>query len=81
MEVAVGQNIWPLQAIGPPHAMLRALRPLLFVETPAIPQSPFLNHLPATVVLHHLYSRAPAALQSPHIRSGLTPAQVCAKVP
>lgn len=27
-------------------------------------------------MLHHLYSRAPPALESPHTRSGLTPAQV-----
>lgn len=27
-------------------------------------------------VLHHLYSRAPPALESPHVRSGLTPTQV-----
>lgn len=75
VEVAVGQHIWPLQGIGPPHGMLRSLRPFLFLETSAIAGSPLAQQLPATTVLHHLYSRAPVQLQPPHERSGLTPAQ------
>ena len=75
MEEAVGQHIWPLESLGAPHSVLRALRPLLFLETAQIAASPLLGQLPASCVVHHLYSRAPAELQSPHQRSGLTPAQ------
>ena len=30
------------------------------------------------MALHACYARAPAALQSPHVRAGLTPARYCA---
>ena len=76
VEEAVGQHIWPLDTLGAPTAMLRALRPLLFLDTAALGGSPLLGQLPASCVVHHLYSRAPAELQGPHQRSGLNPAQV-----
>ena len=81
VEMAVGQQVWPLQAIGPPHGMLRSLRPFLFLDTLAIAESPLTQQLPVSCVLHHLYSRAPPQLQSPHERSGLSPAQVTLHLP
>lgn len=76
LEAAVAQNLLPLDAAGAPARVLRALRPLLFLETAELAASPLLGALPPSVVLHHLYSRAPPGLQLPHARSGYTPAQV-----
>ena len=76
LEACVGQNLWPLEQCGPPFRAIRALRPLLFVDTAALPTSPLLRELPAAAAAHLLYQRAPAGLQSPLTRAGLTPAQV-----
>jgi hypothetical protein len=76
LEAAVAENLVPLEAVGPPHRALRAFRPLLFLDTAALPDSLLLQALPPSVVLHHLYSRSPPALQSPHAHSGFSPAQV-----
>ena len=56
-------------------------RPLIFLATPELASSLLVSALPPSIVLHHLYSRAPVALQSPHARSGFTPAQVMAHNP
>ena len=77
LEAGVGQSVYPLDRLGLPFNILRAFRRLLFLETSEVPTSPLLRELPPSVVLHHLYSRAPAALQSPHVRHNFTPAQVC----
>lgn len=77
LEAGVGQSVYPLDRLGLPFNILRAFRRLLFLETSEVPASPLLRELPPIVVLHHLYSRAPAALQSPHVRHNFTPAQVC----
>lgn len=76
LEEAVGNNLWPTEQLGAPQRVLRAFRRLLFLETDAIAESPLLAELPVSVVLHHLYSRSPPALQSPHTRSGFSPEQV-----
>ena len=76
LEAAVGQSIYPLDHLGLAFNMLRALRRLLFLDTADVMSSPLLKELPPNVVLHHLYSRAPPALQSPHVRQGFTPVQV-----
>ena len=76
LEAAVGQNLFPVEQLGAPFRVVRAFRPLLFLETAAVRDSPLRKELPPSVVLHHLYSRAPAELQSPHARNGLSPAQV-----
>ena len=76
LEACVGQNLWPLEQCGPPFRALRALRPLLFLDTGALPTSPLLRELPAAAAAHFLYQRAPAGLQSPLTRASLTPAQV-----
>ena len=76
LEAAVAQNLLPLDALGAPPRVLRAFRPLLFLGGRELAASPLLGALPPSVALHHLYSRAPPALQSPHARAGITPAQV-----
>ena len=76
LEAAVGQSLAPVEALGGPHRVLRAFRPLLFLDTGALAGSPLLGALPPGVALSHLFSRAPPGLQSPHQRSGFTPAQV-----
>lgn len=76
MEAAVGQQLLPLEQLGGPARALRAFRRLLFLETAEVEGSPVLRELPRPELLHHLYSRAPPQLESPHARSSLTPAQV-----
>lgn len=71
----MNQYLYPCEHIGAPFRMLRALRPLLSAPVESLPSSPLLRELPVSVVLHHLYARAPEALKSPHARSGLTAAQ------
>ena len=79
LEETVGSNLWPIEQLGPPQRVLRAFRRLLFMDTTALADSPLLAELPPSIVLHHLYSRAPTALQSPHTRSGFTPQQVSSR--
>ena len=76
LEAGVGQSVYPLDHLGLPFNMLRAFRRLLFLDTAEVMGSPVVRELPGSVVLHHLYSRAPAELQSPHARQSFTPAQV-----
>ena len=76
LEAAVADYLLPVDAVGAPHRALRAFRPLLFLGARELAASPLVPALPPSVVLHHLFSRAPAALQSPHARAGFTPAQV-----
>jgi len=75
LEAAVGTNLLAMEHLGVPYKMLRALRPLLFQDLSSLEASPLLKELPATVVLQHLYARAPPALQSPMEQGGLTHAQ------
>ncbi|KAK4278959.1 hypothetical protein QN277_016728 [Acacia crassicarpa] len=72
LELAVGQNLFPVEQLGAPYRALRAFRPLIFLETSQLPSSPLLQDLPPNVILHHLYSRAPDELQSPLQRNKLT---------
>lgn len=76
LESAVADNLLPVDALGAPHRVLRAFRPLIFLATPELSTSLLVSALPPSIVLHHAYSRSPVALQSPHTRSGFTPAQV-----
>eukprot|EP00887_Chlorella_sp_A99_P006562 scaffold3.g6562.t1 len=75
LEAALSQHLVPLEGLGRPARALRALRRLLFLDTPALAASPLLADVPPTAALGLLYARAPAALESPHARAGLTPAQ------
>ena len=76
LEEAVGANLWPLEALGNPYRVFQGFRRLLSLETPELKNSPLLGEIPPLVVAHHLFSRAPSALQSPHARAGFTPQQV-----
>lgn len=75
LELAVGQNLFPVEQLGAPYRALRAFRPLIFLETSQLATSPLLQDLPLSVILHHLYSRGPDELQSPLQRNKLTPLQ------
>lgn len=75
LELAVGQNLFPVEQLGAPYRALRAFRPIIFLETSQLQESPLLIDLPPSVILHHLYSRGPDELQSPMQRNKLTPLQ------
>ncbi|PKA62218.1 hypothetical protein AXF42_Ash015103 [Apostasia shenzhenica] len=75
LELAIGQNLFPIEQLGPPYRALRAFRPIIFLETSQLENSPLLNDLPPSVILHHLYSRGPDELLSPLQRNKLTPLQ------
>jgi conserved oligomeric Golgi complex subunit 5 len=75
LELAVGQNLFPVEQLGAPYRALRAFRPVLFLETSQLEKSPLLQDLPPSVIIHHLYSRGPDELQSPLQRNKLTPVQ------
>ncbi|GAV79265.1 COG5 domain-containing protein [Cephalotus follicularis] len=75
LELAVGQNLFPVEQLGAPYRALRAFRPLIFLETSQLGSSPLLQDLPPSVIFHHLYSRGPDELQSPLQRNKLTPLQ------
>ncbi|KAJ4772572.1 Conserved oligomeric Golgi complex subunit 5 [Rhynchospora pubera] len=74
LELAV-QNLFPVEQLGPPYRALRAFRPIIFLETSQLVQSPLLHDLPQSVILHHLYSRGPDELESPMQRNKLTVTQ------
>jgi len=78
LELALAPLAAPLEALGAPYRALRALRPLLFLETQAVAGTPLLADLPCADVLHHLLARAPLGVASPHARAGLTPAKYAA---
>lgn len=75
LELAVGQNLFPVEKLGAPYRALRAFRPLIFLETSQLGSAPILQDLPPSVILHHLYTRGPDELQSPLQRTKLTPLQ------
>ncbi|KAH7424625.1 hypothetical protein KP509_11G016500 [Ceratopteris richardii] len=75
LELAIGQNLFPVEQLGAPYRALRAFRPLIFLDTAQLGSSPLLRELPPSVVLHHLYSRGPAELESPLKSKRLTPVQ------
>jgi len=60
--------IGPLQSVRELgcYRALRALRPFIFVETLRISECDEVSILAPSAVLHHLFSRASASLQSPH---------------
>ena len=58
LQAAVGQLLWPLEALGPAVCCLRSFRTLLFVEDAALDAgAPPLRDLAPSVALHHLFSR------------------------
>lgn len=72
LELAVGQNLFPVEQLGAPYRALRSFRPIIFLETAQFGNSPLLRDLPRSVILHHLYSRGSDELQSPLQRNKLT---------
>ncbi|KAG5246137.1 conserved oligomeric Golgi complex [Salix suchowensis] len=75
LELTVGQYLFPVQQLGPPYRALRAFRPLIFLEISQLGESPLLQDLPPSVILHHLYTRGPDELESPLQRNRLAPLQ------
>ncbi|OJA08043.1 hypothetical protein AZE42_08584 [Rhizopogon vesiculosus] len=57
-----------LEAAGEEYKMLRAMRPLLFLDTPSLASPTHAANLPPLVVLHHILVRSPLPL--PHIMHG-----------
>jgi hypothetical protein len=66
LEFAVAP-LQPIKELGHPYLALRALRPFIFRETSQIAECPEIGVLLPSTVLHHLFSRAAASLQSPHV--------------
>lgn len=75
LELVVGQSLFPVEQLGAPYRAFRAFKPLVFLESSEFASSPVLQELPPTVVLHHLYTRAPPELESPFKRMKLFPQQ------
>lgn len=75
LELVVGQSLFPVEQLGAPYRAFRAFKPLVFLETSEFASCPLLQDLPPTVVLHHLYTRAPVELESPMMRMKLSPQQ------
>eukprot|EP01136_Pigoraptor_vietnamica_P036041 Opistho-1_new@9359 len=71
----------PLRPLGgvtlqdiPEHKMVRAFRPLLFVEPAQLLQTPaFGATVPPHVIAHLAIGRAPDELKAPHMRAGWSP--------
>lgn len=75
LELAVSQNLFPVEQLGAPYRALRSFRPIIFLEVSQLRDSSLLDDLPPSVILHHLYSRAPDELQSPMQKNKLAPLQ------
>lgn len=75
LELVVGQSLFPVEQLGASYRAFRAFKRLVFLETSEYAESPLLHDLPPTVVLHHLYTRAPVELESPMVRMKLNPQQ------
>ena len=72
LELAVGQNLFPVEQLGAPHRALRAFWPVIFLETSQLAGSPLLQGFAPE---RYLYSRGPDEWQSPVQRNNLTPLQ------
>ncbi|KAG2055186.1 hypothetical protein BDR06DRAFT_1020429 [Suillus hirtellus] len=73
LEFALGAFLGPsskrgLEAVGEEYKMLRAMRPLLFIDTASLAGPAHTVNLPPLVVLHHILVRSP--LPMPHITHG-----------
>lgn len=75
VQAAVGRCLFPVERLGAPFRTLRAFQTLLSMDTGDVSSGLVLRDIPKIVVLHHLYSRAPPGLASPHTRTGLSPSQ------
>ncbi|KAG1865830.1 Golgi transport complex subunit 5-domain-containing protein [Suillus subalutaceus] len=73
LEFALGAFLGPsskrgLEVAGEEYKMLRAMRPLLFLDTASLASPTHAANLPPLVVLHHILVRSPLPL--PHIIHG-----------
>ncbi|KAG0708347.1 Golgi transport complex subunit 5-domain-containing protein [Suillus ampliporus] len=73
LEFALGAFLGPsskrgLEVAGEEYKMLRAMRPLLFLDTPSLAVPMHAANLPPLVVLHHILVRSPLPL--PHVMHG-----------
>lgn len=73
LEFALGAFLGPsnkggLEVAGEEYKMLRAMRPLLFLDTASLASLTHAANLPPLVVLHHILVRSPLPL--PHIIHG-----------
>jgi len=73
-EFAVAPLV-PASELGLAYRALRAFRPLLFRELQHLSSCPELRALVPCDVLHHLFSRGPPMLRSPHVFRGWSVAQ------
>lgn len=71
VEFAVGPLCSRVADLGKSYKLLRSFRPLLFQSAEHIATNPAVGEsLPHSIVLHHLFSQAPADLKSPHEVAG-----------
>ena len=76
LEAVITQQLTPAEMLGSPLKSLRSFRKLLFTENDDLAEnSALLKDLPAVVAMHHLFSRAPPVVESPHTRNKLSPSQ------
>lgn len=77
LEATVTQNLVSADQVTPALRTFKAFLRLIFLETTEIEAD---NHavrrdMPAAILLHHLFSRTPSYIESPHTRLKLTPSQ------
>jgi len=68
LEVAL-TPLYPVKNL-PEYKYLRAMRQLFFRETEMVIGSGEIKVLPPTVLMHHMFSRGPVELLSPHVYRG-----------
>ncbi|KAG1746115.1 Golgi transport complex subunit 5-domain-containing protein [Suillus lakei] len=73
LEFTLGAFLGPsskrgLEVAGEEYKMLRAMRPLLFLDTPSLAGPTHAANLPPLIVLHHILVRSPLPL--PHVMHG-----------
>lgn len=73
----MGQNLFLVKQLGTPYVALCAFSPVIFLEILCLLGSPLLLNLPASDILHRLYSRGPDELQLPMQRNNFTPLWYC----
>lgn len=71
LQLSVGQHLYPVEQLGAPYRMLRAFRTLLFADASALlAGTAAIGDLPASIVMHHLFSRLPSEIKAPQQEDG-----------
>jgi len=65
---------------SPEFKSIKAFKSLVLLPTESIENSPLVKGVAPLALLHHLYSRAPAELNTPAKRAGLNPSQYAARL-